>query len=522
MQGRYRVVLAQPGVARTLIPYLMARLPSSMILLALLLFVRHTSGSFVTAGAVSAAFAVAVATCAPILGRVVDVRGQTRVLVVASLIHPGALAAVVVLSEHGVGSWGVLAAAALAGASLPPTSSCMRALWPTLLTDSSQRDTAFSVEAVVIEVCELGGPLLVGGLTAVVSPGAAVLASGLLTGLGSMFFALAPASRAWARGGLRTRRWRGPLSVSGVRWLLAVIALSTAGFAAFEVAIAGFATDRGSPASTGTLLALWFGGSLIGGWLYGARRWHAPLVRQLVTLLALVAAGTLLPLLATGTWTLAPLLVLAGIAIAPAIAVQFSLMSDVAPERSRTEAFTWASTANFLGIAAGSAASGWAVDSTGLRGGVLAAAALAAATALVALVGRHRLGVPALADVHEDDAYDAYDLAIFTELAAERDAAVADVSRVGRRNDELAREVAALRQQLREHRAASPDLPRQDEPGRTVRTGLARLDSSLADLYLLEERRAAVLHDIEELRNELQAENLPDNVTALPRHTGMR
>lgn len=487
MQRRYRIVLSQPGVARTLLPYLLARLPSSMILLALLLFVRHTSGSFVTAGAVSAAFAVAVAVTAPVLGRLVDVGGQTVVLVATSVVHPIALASVLVCADHGSPSWTVLTAAALAGASLPPMSACMRALWPTLIGDADQRETAFGVEAIVVEMCELAGPLLVGALTAVVSPAAAVLASGVLTGLGSLLFALAPASRRACRGRWQSRRWRGPLAASGVRRLLAVIGCSTAGLAAFEVAIAAFATGRGSPASTGTLLALWFGGSLAGGWLYGARRWGAPPVWQLIGLLSLTAAGTLLPLLAGGTWTLAPLLLLSGVAIAPAIAVQLGLMSELAPDRSRTEAFTWASTANFLGIAAGSALAGWVVGAAGVRGGIVVSAGLAVLAALVALAGRHRLGLPRR---EQEDRQDGYDLAIFNQLAQERDDALAAVVRAERRNDELAREIAALSRRLR-----------------------------VAVLQDIKQPRVAVLQDIVQRRVELPGRVRPTDITAVQRRS---
>jgi MFS family permease len=489
-----------------------------MLLLALLLFVRSTSGSFVTAGAVSAAFAIGVAGMSPVLGRLVDVRGQTRVLLFTGLLHPVALVAVLVTATRSAPPAVVLVLAGLAGGFLPPLSACMRALWPELLSDADQRETAFGLEAVVIEVCELGGPLLVGGLTAVVSPAAAVLVSGLLTGLGTLLFALAPASRRWVHGSWHTRRWRGPLGEPGVRWLLLVIAFSTAGLAAFEVAIAAFATGQGSSASAGTLLALWIASSVAGGWFYGARRWGAPLPVQLVMLLALVTAGTLAPLFATGTWTMAALLVVAGIGNAPAIAVQLGLMASVAPERSRTEAFTWASTANFLGIAAGSAVAGMLVQRGGFRWGIVAAAGLAAVTGLLALVGRHGLGLPRADDTSAEDAYD---LAIFELLASERDEALAEAARADERSAELARDVAELRSRLDELAQSAGTPGGQPAPGSSgdARRALARLDSSLADLYLLEHRREAVLRDIEELRAELQAGTLPANVTALPRQS---
>ncbi|MCU1673591.1 MAG: major facilitator superfamily 1 [Frankiales bacterium] len=458
MSGRYSRVLRQPGVARTVLPYLLARLPGSMILLALLLYVRHESGSFVTAGSVSAAFAVAVAVTAPLLGRLVDTHGQTAVLLVTGVLHPAALACVLLAMHDSAPPFVALAAAAAAGAVLPPMSACMRALWPTLLSDDEQRETAFSFEALVVEACELGGPLLVGGLVAVVAPAAAVLVAAGLSGAGAVVFALAPHSRRW-RPGYQSRRWRGPLTEPGVRWLLAVIAASTAGLAAFEVSIASFATDHGGAASTGTLLAIWFAGSLAGGIWFGSRSWRRPPAWQLVTLLCLVAIGGLLPLLASGVWTMAALLLFAGVAIAPATAVMLSIMSSVAPERSRTEAFTWASTANFLGIAVGTAAAGAAVDAGGIRLGLLVSAAAALAAGGLSYSARFSFGLPRTAVA---DADDAYDLAVFNEITRERDEALAALARAGERHDELAREIAALRQQLRS--TAGPTVPSQPAP----------------------------------------------------------
>jgi hypothetical protein len=193
-------------------------------------------------------------------------------------------------------------------------------------------------------------------------------------------------------------------------------------------------------------------------------------------------------------------------------------MSEVAPERSRTEAFTWASTANFVGIAVGSAAAGWAVDRAGFRAGLLAAAGFAVVTTALALAGRFRLGLPRYDSESEQDAYD---LAIFQDLANERDVALQELRLATERSDELVKEIAALREQLGDGAAvdaAAPAVAGSDAAD-LVRTGLARLDASLADLYLLDQRRAAVLHELEQLRAELQSAVLPANVTALPRQS---
>ena len=57
-----------------------ARLPLAMLSIALLVHAEHRTGSFAAAGAVTAAYAVALGIVGPLLGRVVDRRGQTGVL----------------------------------------------------------------------------------------------------------------------------------------------------------------------------------------------------------------------------------------------------------------------------------------------------------------------------------------------------------------------------------------------------------------------------------------------------------
>jgi predicted MFS family arabinose efflux permease len=199
-----------------------------------------------------------------------------------------------------------------------------------------------------------------------------------------------------------SRRPARPLTVPGVRAVVLVVLVSTAGLAAFEVAVTGIAARTHQPAATGVLFALWLAGSLLGGWLYGRRSWSMRLDVQLAALLAVCGVTALAPLLANDLLAVAPLLVVAGLAIAPATSVQFAIMSAVAPGRSRTEAFTWASTASFLGVAGGSWLCGAAVQSRGPSAGILLAGLLALLAAGVALMNRRALSpVPGLRALHE-------------------------------------------------------------------------------------------------------------------------
>jgi hypothetical protein len=73
----------------------------------------------------------------------------------------------------------------------------------------------------------------------------------------------------------------------------------------------------------------------------------------------------------------------AGLLMAPLIATRNELAGLVAPEGSRTEAYTWPLTALVGGIALGAATAGALADATSWQAAVLAASAAAAVGAAV-------------------------------------------------------------------------------------------------------------------------------------------
>ena len=65
---------------------IIARLPLAMFSIALLVHAQRLTGSFAAAGLVTAAYAIALGVGGPLLGRVVDRRGQTAVLAVSASV----------------------------------------------------------------------------------------------------------------------------------------------------------------------------------------------------------------------------------------------------------------------------------------------------------------------------------------------------------------------------------------------------------------------------------------------------
>src|SRR5918994_3253982 len=124
--ARYRALFHVPHVRRLVLSGLLARLPMGMVGLALLLLVRERGGSYGAAGAVSGAYFVATAVGAPIAGRLVDRRGQARILLSRAAIFPTLLAGVCALALLDAPLVLTGAAAAAAGALMPPVGASLR------------------------------------------------------------------------------------------------------------------------------------------------------------------------------------------------------------------------------------------------------------------------------------------------------------------------------------------------------------------------------------------------------------
>jgi predicted MFS family arabinose efflux permease len=359
--------------------------------LAIVLLVRHGGGSFAAAGLAVGAYSVALGVTSPLLGRLVDRLGQTRVLLAC-----GAASAVAFAALGAAGASGHLGLvpllAAVAGASIPPVAACLRALWSTLLGRGPELQAAFAVESIVQELVFIAGPPLVAALAALASPALATAAIGVLVLLGVGAFAAAPASRAW-RGERRARDWAGPLRSPGIRTVVAAIVVLAFAFGVIEVAVPAVAERLGSRTLAGPLLALWGAGSMLGGLLLGGRGAALGPERRLVRLLALVAVGMAALTLTAGLVELGAGMVAAGIGIAPSIACLYVLVDRLAPAGSVTEAFTWLTTAFSTGTAAGGAL----VQHLGSDAAFLTAAAAVLAAALLARARRASLGARPLA-----------------------------------------------------------------------------------------------------------------------------
>jgi MFS family permease len=385
--ARYGALFRVPHMRRLVLSGMLARLPMGMIGLALLLLVRENGGSYAAAGAVSGLYFVATAIGAPISGRLVDRRGQARILLSRAVIFPALLVGVCALALLDAPLALIGAAAAAAGGLMPPVGASLRSLWPRMFADAELRAAAYALEASLQEITFIVGPLLVALLTAAASPVLALGVAAVVGGVGTMLIALAEPVRAW-----RPEEERHAASILGAlesRGVLTIIGLSGClglGFGATEVGFPAFAELHGGAELGSIPLSLFAGGSLVGGLVAGARVTMPPL-RLLRVSAVLLTLGLALPLLGWSLPSMAALAFFAGLAIAPVVMSAYGLVDAVAARGTAAEAFSWITTAVFAGFSVGMALGGTLIDAYGAKSSFVLGTASAALGAVLVAVG---------------------------------------------------------------------------------------------------------------------------------------
>ena len=384
--ARYGALFRVPHVRRLVLSGMLARLPVGMIGLALLLLVRENGGSYAAAGGVSGAYFVATAVGAPISGRLVDRRGQARILRSRAVVFPLLLLGVCALALIDAPAALIGAAAAAAGALMPPVGASLRTLWPRLFGDAELRAAAYALEASLQEVTFIVGPLLVALLTTAFSPVVALGVAAAAGGVGTMLIALSEPVRAWRPEEGHAASFLGALQSRGVLTIIGLSACLGLGFGGTEVGFPAFAEGHGGAELGSIPLSLFAGGSLVGGLVAGARVTMTPL-RLLRVSAVVLAVGLALPLLGWSLPSMAVLAFLAGLAIAPVVMSAYGLVDAVAARGTAAEAFSWVTTAVFAGFSVGMALGGTLIDAYGAKASFVLGTVAASLGALLVAAG---------------------------------------------------------------------------------------------------------------------------------------
>ncbi|MCP3770543.1 MFS transporter [Streptomyces sp. MAR25Y5] len=387
MATGYLEILRVRHAARLLAGTLVGRLPNGTAAIAIVLFVRAEGGSYSLAGALAAVYGVANAIGQPVLGRLVDLRGQPRVQLPAAVLSALAMA---VFAFTGIdpraAAYAVVAAA---GLFTPPLEGGLRALWSSVLHREDQVHRAYAMDAVAQEVMFTVGPLLVTVCVSVWSPQVALLVVNGLGVLGALSVVVSAPSRAW-RSAPREAHWLGALRSPGLLALLGAFLFVGIALGSITVASVPYGDEHGGAHVYGWLMAGLGLGALVGGMAYGARQWAGEPAQRLRVLVAFLAVCYLPLTLMPGPVAMTLLAVVAGVFLAPAIACAFVLVDRHAPAGTVTEAFSWLVTTFTVGASVGTGLAGPVVEAGGARGG-FAIPAVAGGVALLVLTCTKRV-----------------------------------------------------------------------------------------------------------------------------------
>lgn len=372
----YRALLRLPGVAPAFVAAALVRLSYAMVGLAFLLVVKDATGSFAVAGAVFGAFALPTVIM-PYKSRIVDRSGVRLPLRGLGLGYATVLAAVVVCAVAGVrAASAYLLLAIAAGVLTPPVGPVMRGIWAGLTPSGAARNRAYSLDGVAEEGLFAIGPLLVGAVLLVADPVAALLLTAILALIGSVALSSSRlVGRLPAATGMTPPQATGvfgPLRLAGVRWLMLAMFGVGVALAPLEVAVVARATEAGSAAAAGYLLAALSLGSAAGGLLWGRLTLTGRRSSLLLVLMGLLGAGTVAAGLTPSLPALAGVLVLTGAVVAPAFVLAYLLADQLGDESVRTETSTWIVTASNVGAAVGLTGAGLLVEHLSARAAFLA------------------------------------------------------------------------------------------------------------------------------------------------------
>jgi predicted MFS family arabinose efflux permease len=375
------------------------RMPMSMFGLGTVLLISAATGKYGVAGAVSAVGSLGYAFSAPRIARLVDARGQRRVLLPLLAVFTIATAALIAAVELRLPTWTFFVSGAIAGATMPSLGTMVRARWSALLAGSPRLHTAFSFESVADELCFVIGPAAVTLLATEVFPAAGVGVAALLCLGGTLWFVAErttePAVLRYAGPGPRTRRGPGA-PAPGLVVLAPLYFLLGAMFVSVDLSTVSFAQHFGHKPLAGFILGTYALGSATGGLWYGSRQWRAPVENRFALTLTLTVLGVATFWAQPNLVTLTCGIYLCGLTIAPTLIAGFSLLEAQAKPGRRTEAMSWLSSGIGVGLAAGSSAVGFILDAHGPRMGYAFAAACGVASAATCLLGLRRLRSPAV------------------------------------------------------------------------------------------------------------------------------
>jgi MFS family permease len=396
MPTPYRELLTTPGVKGLIIAGSIARLPQAMIGIGIITMLVQQTGLYWLAGAVAGTFTLANAMTGPLISRLVDQRGQRRVLPVATAFSVGMLLALIVAVYVQAPHPLLFILATLAGA-MPSIGAMIRARWTYLFRGKPQLHAAFSLDTVITEMAFIIGPPVAIGLSTSLFAEAGPLAAVSLLAIGVTAFVRQRQTEPTVATGNR-KKTASTLRIPGLRLIvLALLGMGVIG-GTMDVAVVAFAHAQGWPAAATFVLATYAFGSMVAGIAYGGVHVSLAIEKQFLIGIVVTAATAMLPIFSPNVYVLTGMLFFAGMSFAPTMVVVMNLGTVMVPPTQVTEGLTWMTTGISIGVALGGALAGLVIDSFGARAGFGVAIGAGLLTVIAVVAGLPKLRGASVAD----------------------------------------------------------------------------------------------------------------------------
>ncbi|RUT66534.1 MFS transporter [Morganella morganii] len=389
MANPYRELLTTPGVMGLVIASSIARLPQAMFGIGIITMLVQQTGLYWLAGSVAGTFTLVNAIVGPQISKLVDQRGQSRVLPFVTAFSIGMLLALIIAVYMSAPALLLFILAALAG-TMPSMPAMIRARWTQLFRGKPQLHTAFSLDTVLTELAFIIGPPLAIGLSTSFFAEAGPLVAVLLLITGVTAFLLQRETEPKVVVGVR-RNTSSTLLIPGVRTIvLALLAMGVIG-GSIDVAVVAFANAQGWPASASFILAAYALGSMISGLTFGALRVSLSIEKQFFVGVLVTSVTAVLPIFSPDVYILSVMLFVAGMSFAPTMVVVINLGTIIVPPSRLTEGLTWMTTGISIGVALGSVLAGMVIDVYGARSGFSVAIVSGLVMVVIVLLGLRTL-----------------------------------------------------------------------------------------------------------------------------------
>lgn len=389
MNNPYRELFTAPGAVNFVMASLLGRLALPMTGIGIITMLSQQYGSYTLAGSVAATFVMTYAILSPQTSRLVDRRGQGRVLPMATGISATGLLILVAASYWQAPLWSLFIGALLAGV-MPSISAMVRARWAAIYRGQPRLQTAYSLETVLDEVTFIAGPPVSVGLSVMAFPQAGAIAAAGLLALGTAALVLQRSTEPPLVDS-DNAQFNPVIRLTEVRLLTLLLIAMGIIVGTVDIVSVAFAEHLAQPAMASVVLAAYAAGSCLAGLVFGGLTLRTPLHRLLLLGGLATATATIPLLLVENISGLTVAVFVAGLFFAPTMIVAMSLVEKIVPGHQLTEGMTWLLAGLNIGVALGAAVSGQIVDDFGPEAAFGVALCAGAMVAIFAAWGCHHM-----------------------------------------------------------------------------------------------------------------------------------